>query len=268
MLSDDASGKPSLQSLFVLGGGDRLNPVCFLKRTLVVTYKMGECSSRTPQIELLEHEQHDDHSNDSRFIVLPDLNTLSLEAADKATLLNQLKLLRLRKSMIKARVCKEDNMLALTNCLTWEIRKSKGIDPKVSWFNEAKISVRSTLEPGGPSFETNQVDLEMPKWYRLFEVKQSLTLYTRIEMKVILQVQDKVKEFGSCNFAIDDIVSQECFKGWLPIDVFEGKSSIENAPMLEVRAQYLHDEHDVIARYNKVLQNMIVKTVILIQQDS
>lgn len=231
---------------------------------------MGVCLSRTSDSNALEHDEHNDHTNDHRFTALTDQFSISKVSIDKANLVNQLKQLRLRKSLIKAKLVKCDSSLVETSCLTLEIRKGKAIEPSDSWFDTAKISVRGILTPDGPSFETDQSELGLLKWYRLFEIKQNLRAYTSLEMLVIANYGNKAVPYGTCRFSLAEAASQECFLGWLPIRTFNAsrESAVKAQPFLEVRLQYLHDEMEVVRRYNLLLQSMIIETVKLIEQHS
>lgn len=223
---------------------------------------MGACSSRPNSKQTEEHLSHEDHTNDNRFVVFPDLNKLSIATADTITLTNQLKLLRLKKSMIKARLDTLECLANCTSCLLVEVRKGKDICPQESCFKSAGIRIRAKLVPGGPSFETPTSTSGIPKWYRLFEVKQSVNEYTALELDVVVDYSANSLLYGTSSIRMNDLISQECYKEWIPI-VTSGEAhniDSEGFPMLEVRVQYLHEEKEVIQRYNDTIQEMITHT--------
>lgn len=229
---------------------------------------MGGCSNRPSSQQIEAHVQHEDHTNDHRFVVIPDLNKMSLAFADSIKLANQLKLLRLKKSMIKARLENLEQLPSFTSCLLVEIRKGKDIFPMESCFKSAGVRIRSKLIPDGPSFETHQSTSAIPKWYRLFEVKQSVNEYTALEMDVLIDYSTETLLYGTTSIRIHDLISQECYKEWLPI-VTTGAAldkTSQGYPKIEVRVQYLHEEKEIFLRYNKTIQEMIAHTTKLLAQ--
>jgi hypothetical protein len=227
---------------------------------------MGSCSARLTLQEEAEHAKYEDHTNDYRFVVIPDLNKMSLASADVGTLANQLKLLRLKKSMIRGRLDTFKGLTSNTSCLAVEIRKGKDIFPQQSCFNPASIRVRAKLEPGGPSFETQGSISGMPKWYRLFEVKQSVEESQSLELDVIVNYASASEVFGTCSIRLLDLISQECYKEWLPIETTAPFSETRGSPMLEVRVQYLFNEEKVFLSYSATIQEMIDNAAKLISQ--
>mmetsp|Transcript_6371 Transcript_6371/g.11088 ORF Transcript_6371/g.11088 Transcript_6371/m.11088 type:complete len:243 (+) Transcript_6371:939-1667(+) len=229
---------------------------------------MGGCSNRPTIQQTAEHLKHEDHTNDHRFVVIPDLNKMSLASADSFTLANQLKLLKLKKSVIKARLETLECLINCTSCLLVEIRKGKDIFPQESCFKSAGIRIRARLSPGGPSFETPKSTTVIPKWYRLFEVKQSVTEYTAIDLDILVDYSSDSLLYGTSTIRMNDLISQECYKEWIPI-VTSGvakESSSQGFPMLEVRVQYLHDEKEVFQRYNDTIQEMITHATKLLSR--
>jgi hypothetical protein len=77
----------------------------------------------------------------------------------------------------------------------------------------------------------------IPKWYRLFELQQSLEPFSAIEFTVMAVYSETYyTEFGRCFVNLSDLASKETYKEWLPLThpaKFKGK------PELEVRVQVI-----------------------------
>jgi hypothetical protein len=227
---------------------------------------MGGCSNRPTPQQAAEHTKHEDHTNDHRFVVIPDLNKMSLASADRFTIANQLKLLKLKKSTIKGRLETLGSLASCTSCLSVEIRKGKDICVQESCFQSAGIRVRAKLVPEGPSFETHKSTSVIPKWYRLFEVKQSVHEYTALELDVIVDYATESVIYGTSIIRMNDLISQECYKNWIQIVVTGDVAGVEELPMLEVRCQYLHDEMEVFQRYNDTITEMMLQATKLLSR--
>mmetsp|Transcript_589 Transcript_589/g.926 ORF Transcript_589/g.926 Transcript_589/m.926 type:complete len:242 (+) Transcript_589:127-852(+) len=226
---------------------------------------MGTCTTRPSDKETLEHFKHDNHCNDHKFVSLPTLSRLSLVCADTETLIMQLKLLRLKRSHIRAR---QDSLSERGAAVPWtiiEVRKGKDIRAQESCFNKADLYVQVKLLPHGPVFETSRSCSVIPKWYRLFELQQGIDDFTTIEFTVMAEYYESSRtEFGKCFVNFSDLSSQETFKEWLPItrpQKFKGR------PELEVRVQIISDESRLLKRHMETCDDLVGELQKLLQKE-
>jgi hypothetical protein len=95
----------------------------------------------------------------------------------------------------------------------------------------------------------------IPKWYRLFELQQSLEPFSAIEFTVMAAYSEAYcSEFGKCFVNITDLASQETYKEWLPLTrpaKFKGK------PELEVRVQVIVEELSLLTRHMQVCDDLV-----------
>lgn len=226
---------------------------------------MGTCTTRPSDKDTLDHYKHENHCNDHKFASLPTLSRLSLVCADPETLVMQLKLLRLKRSHIRAR---QDSISERATAVPWtiiEIRKGKDIRAQESCFNKADLYVAAKLLPNGPVFETSRSCSVIPKWYRLFELQQTIETFTTIEFTVMAEYHESSRvEFGKCFVNFSDLMSQQTFKEWLPLT---RPQNFKGRPELEVRVQVIFDEALLLSGHMKTCNELVEELQKILQKD-
>jgi hypothetical protein len=178
----------------------------------------------------------------------------------------QLKLLRLKRSNIRARQQSIEERSSAVPLTFIEVRKGKDIRAQESCFKKADAFVTVKLLPDGPIFETTRSSLVIPKWYRLFELQQSVSTFTAIEFTVTAEYTDIAQsEVGRCYLKFSELASQETYKAWLPI---ARHSKFKGYPELEVRVQVITDERSLLRRHMEVCEELEAELQQLLQNET
>jgi hypothetical protein len=178
----------------------------------------------------------------------------------------QLKLLRLKRSHLRARQQSIEGRSSAVPLTIIEVRKGKDICAQESCFNKADVFVTVKLLPDGPIFETTRASLVIPKWYRLFELQQNVNTFTVIEFTITAEYSDIAQsEVGRCYLRFSDLASQETYKAWVPI---ARHSKFKGYPELEVRVQVITDEGSLLRHHMEVCEELVAELQKLLQNET